>query len=482
MQNSLSADSTFTTPPINLNQAVATTSSASSITQTTATLNGVVNPNGSNATVEFEYGTSNGYGNTVSASQSPVNGSSSVNVSADISGLSPNTLYHFRIKAANSSGTAYGADSTFKTKFGQTIAVTGSASDFTANSATLNGIVNPGGLSTSVQFEYGTSNIYGNNVTAAQSPVSGSNEVNVSAVINGLSVNTIYHYRIDAININGTINGEDSTFTIIIPSNGSPPVATTGAASNETQTGAILNGVVNPGDLSTAVQFDYGTTTNYGSSIVATQSPVNGNINVNVSADLTGLFENTTYHYRVKATNSKGTIQGSDIVFRTTYTYPATIPLTQIYSFSDYTKNSSYKLIGLPGNLNGPLISILGDTSGQHWDAYYDNGVISTKSSDYLIHFNNSSVFNFKPGNGFWIIGDKSLNISQNATAVSLKSGYYEIQLHNGWNIISNPFVKSVVWDSVRGLNSLSNDTLWGWSAGWHSSSIFLPFQAYYFL
>ncbi len=138
-----SADSTFTTPPINLNQAVATTSSASSITQTTATLNGVVNPNGSNATVEFEYGTSNGYGNTVSASQSPVNGSSSVNVSADISGLSPNTLYHFRIKAANSSGTAYGADSTFKTKFGQTIAVTGSASDFTANSATLNGIVNP---------------------------------------------------------------------------------------------------------------------------------------------------------------------------------------------------------------------------------------------------------------------------------------------------------------------------------------------------
>ncbi len=99
-----------------------------------------MNPNGSNATVEFEYGTSNGYGNTVSASQSPVNGSSSVNVSADISGLSQNTLYHFRVKAANSSGTVYGADSTFMTLPDKPTVTTASASNISQTAATLNGI------------------------------------------------------------------------------------------------------------------------------------------------------------------------------------------------------------------------------------------------------------------------------------------------------------------------------------------------------
>ncbi len=292
------------------------TNSATNITQTAATLNGVVNPNGTSATVEFEYGTSNSYGNTVSASQSPVNGSSNVNVSANISGLTPNTLYHFRVKAANSSGTVYGADSTFKTLPNKPAVTTSSASSITQTAATLNGTVNPNGVNTTVQFDYGTSDSYGSTAVAIQSPVNGSNNVNVSANISGLTPNTLYHFRVEAANSAGTVYSADSTFTTP-PINVNQAVATTSSALSITQTTATLNGVVNPNGSNATVEFEYGTSNGYGNTVSASQSPVNGSSSVNVSADISGLSPNTLYHFRVKAANSSGTVYGADSTFMT---------------------------------------------------------------------------------------------------------------------------------------------------------------------
>ena len=93
----------------------ATTSAATSVSSTSATLNGTVNPNGASTTVTFEYGTTTSYGNAVTASQSPLSGSSAQSVSANVSGLTPGSAYHFRVKATNSAGTSYGSDVTFTT-------------------------------------------------------------------------------------------------------------------------------------------------------------------------------------------------------------------------------------------------------------------------------------------------------------------------------------------------------------------------------
>lgn len=89
--------------------------SSSNIGQNTATLNGIVNPNGVSTTVKFEYGTTISYGSVVEASQSPISGNSNINVSANITGLTPNTLFHYRVEATNNAGTSNGFDSTFKT-------------------------------------------------------------------------------------------------------------------------------------------------------------------------------------------------------------------------------------------------------------------------------------------------------------------------------------------------------------------------------
>ena len=93
----------------------ATTQSAYSVGQTTATLSGSVDPGGLSTRIEFQYGTDTGYGQTVSAEQSPVDGDSPVQVSATIGGLAPDTVYNFRVMASNANGDALGENMTFRT-------------------------------------------------------------------------------------------------------------------------------------------------------------------------------------------------------------------------------------------------------------------------------------------------------------------------------------------------------------------------------
>ncbi|MBL9146725.1 MAG: choice-of-anchor D domain-containing protein [Verrucomicrobiaceae bacterium] len=90
------------------------TTAATSVTATTATLNGTVNPNGVITSAWFEYGTTTSYGQTTT-SQPQGYGTSASPVSAAITGLTPGTLYHYRLVAQNGETTAYGSDITFTT-------------------------------------------------------------------------------------------------------------------------------------------------------------------------------------------------------------------------------------------------------------------------------------------------------------------------------------------------------------------------------
>jgi uncharacterized protein (TIGR02145 family) len=76
-------------------------------------LRGKVNANLFPTDVTFEYGTSVSYGSTITASQNPVGADTVSSVNAIVLGLTPGTTYHFRIKAFNSLGTAYGEDISF---------------------------------------------------------------------------------------------------------------------------------------------------------------------------------------------------------------------------------------------------------------------------------------------------------------------------------------------------------------------------------
>ncbi|HOE58976.1 MAG TPA: hypothetical protein PLG54_04610 [Bacteroidales bacterium] len=198
---------TTTVPP-----PIVTTEAATSITSSAATLNGTVNANGGSATVEFEWGLTTSYGNTVTAVQSPVSGSVVTPVSAGITGLMPNTLYNFRVKATNEGGTTYGDNLTFTTAAAPPVAVTNAATSITANSATLNGTVTANNSNTTVTFEWGTTTAYGNTINATPNTVTGLTPTDVSANLTGLNPGITYHYRVKAVNVAGTAYGNDMTF------------------------------------------------------------------------------------------------------------------------------------------------------------------------------------------------------------------------------------------------------------------------------
>ena len=93
------------------------TGAAAEVTQTGATLNGSVNPNGSEVSeCVFEYGISPGYGSTMPCTPAPGAGVAPVAVTATVTGLTAGTTYHWRVKARNAHGTGSGNDATFETE------------------------------------------------------------------------------------------------------------------------------------------------------------------------------------------------------------------------------------------------------------------------------------------------------------------------------------------------------------------------------
>jgi hypothetical protein len=182
--------------------------------------------------------------------------------------------------------------------------------------AKLNGTVNGYGLSTTVTFEYGTTTSYGRTVTASESPVTQNYVTGVSADISGLTPHMTYHYRIKAEN-SKWINfySSDATF---IP--GHRPTATTLSATNISSKGATLNGTVNAHGFTTTVTFECTMGRGLGKTVTAVQSPVTGDTDILVTADISGLgrlVPGTAHFFRVIATNSCGTVYGNASQFST---------------------------------------------------------------------------------------------------------------------------------------------------------------------
>jgi hypothetical protein len=147
--------------------------------------------------------------------------------------------------------------------------------------------------------------------------------VPVSAAISGLTEGTTYHFRVIAENGGGESKGADETFKTT--STPVKPTVKTEPASSVAQTAATLNGLVNPnGNEVKKCEFEYGTTTAYGSKATCVPAPGSGTANVPVAAAISGLTENTTYHFRVIAENGAGESKGADETFKTTKVGPPT--------------------------------------------------------------------------------------------------------------------------------------------------------------
>lgn len=192
-------------------------------------------------------------------------------------------------------------------------ATTGGVTNLTSTSATLNGTVTADSGGARWYFEYGTSTEYGQ-LTATQQVPSGTTDV--AANLTGLMPATTYHYRLvayGALYSEDGASGADETFTTPAAPG---TIATTGQATSVTATSTELNGVADPSEAGSTWQFQYGTSTAYGHATAL--SPAGLGLDL-VSAKVTGLEPNTTYHFRlvVQQPGQPGTSDGTDSMFRT---------------------------------------------------------------------------------------------------------------------------------------------------------------------
>ena len=139
-----------------------TTSAATRVTDTSATLNGAANANGLSTTVTFEYGLDSSYGAQVTAEQSPVTRTTGTAVSQTIISLAPNTTYHYRVVGINADGTTTGSDQTFTTLVSTTTTITSTQNPSTVGqSVTFTATVSPMPDSGTVTFKDGGTVISG---------------------------------------------------------------------------------------------------------------------------------------------------------------------------------------------------------------------------------------------------------------------------------------------------------------------------------
>jgi hypothetical protein len=341
-----------------------TTGPPTLLKKTSATVSGTIDPDSPTlaATCEVEYGTDLSFGQT--APCTPPNipaGTSPVAVTAELTGLVPETSYSYRIVGENANGDNPGAT---RTLVAPTVLdlETKPATAVDRTSATLNGSLNPEGIETEFHFEYGTGSGSYEFETPVESAGSGVGATPVSASPSGLQPGTQYYFRLSATNAEGTTHGEELTFTT---SPAVKAVATTPATGVGKTTGT-LNGSLDPDGESTAFFFEYGASDAYGETIPAPPGDAGSAPgSTPVSSPVTGLQTGTEYHYRLAAVNTVGTTYGQDLTFTTTE------------AVKDVTTGPATDLTTTSATLSGSF-----DPEGQGTHYYFEygtNGGLSQK-------------------------------------------------------------------------------------------------------
>jgi len=176
---------------------------------------------------------------------------------------------------------------------------------------------------------------------------------------------------------------------------------------------AILKGIANPGLTNASAWFEWGETTNYGN-VTAVQPLGNADSNTNFNQSLSGLTENTTYHYRAVASNGLGISFGLNASFIATSTN-----LITPRNFHTATLLPNGKVLITGGtDLDGRALSsselfdpITGKVSSanpmgtaryQHTATYLSNGkvLVAGGQGDYPALFASAELYD--PNTGLW--------------------------------------------------------------------------------
>ncbi len=243
------------------------------------------------------------------------NGNGAESFTAEMTDLTPNTVYYVRAYAVTQNGTTYGEEMSFTTQSGIPTLTTIDVTDITGESATSGGIiidscglvVNACGVCWSITP----------NPTIVNSHTTNSGRLgSFNSNMTGMNVSTTYYVRAYATTIAGTGYGEQKTF---ITRDGIPILITADVTDISCYWATSGGNISDDGGLSIAERgVCWSTLPN---PTVANPHTVDGNGKGSFSSSITGLNRNTIYYVRAYATNSNTTVYGDEICL-TTLDYP----------------------------------------------------------------------------------------------------------------------------------------------------------------
>ena len=330
---------------------ITTTTPASNLTTTSATLSGAITNIGASAItatgIVYAVTTNNAtplIGGTavIQLSTAVPNAGTGTFSENTVATLLPNTNYSYRAYATSSQGTSYGVVATFNTlSNAPNVTVTSSnpafgsvctagSSNFSTASFTFNGINLDGTnliiSSTAPQLTFATTQTGTYNTTLS---------LPAGATVTGQVVWVKFiPTATGAFSGTAAISGGGLVTPLSVPTSGTgintPVVATTGVSSLVTSTGATLTGSYFAGcSIVTASGIEYSLTNTFTSSATISGLP----------AVVTSLLPNTLYYYRAYATDATGTVNGTTLSFTTLdLSAPVAITATPI-SYDSFTAN-----------------------------------------------------------------------------------------------------------------------------------------------
>jgi len=221
---------------------------ATAITSIGATLTGTINANNEIATGAFEYGTSLSYGSIAAFTPTPVTGVNNTVVFTNITGLQPNTTYHFRLNATTSKGLFNGDDQTFTT----------ATPNLSANTLPDFGTICVNTTSTPNSFTITGTNLTTDNVTISSlngftcsAASNGTYSSSLSIVQAGGSFSQVVYVKFNPTNVqsyNGNIvigGGGAVSYNVAATNTSVNPATVIGSQSTATQS-VCVSGAFNP--------------------------------------------------------------------------------------------------------------------------------------------------------------------------------------------------------------------------------------------
>jgi hypothetical protein len=270
---------------------------------------------------QVQYGTTTGYGSSTTLNTSLVTSHSQA-----LSGLSPATVYHYRVRSSDAAGnvalsgdftltTAAAADTTpptISSVLSSAVTTSGATISWTTNEAS------------NTQVQYGTTTAYGSSTTLNTTLVASH-----SQALSGLAAATVYHYRVRSSDAAGNVAlSGDFTFTTAAAADTTAPTISSVVSTGIANSSATVTWTTNEASDS---QVDYGTTTAYGSTTTLNTARVTAH-----SVALSGLTAGTTYHFRVRSRDAAGNLATSgDYTFATSSGTDLLTGLVAAYAFNE---------------------------------------------------------------------------------------------------------------------------------------------------